>query len=133
MENDDWKKVYDRYYTPEEQQVWAAAKEKMETGFDHKAYIQMWADLAARIEAAFPLDPASPKAQEFLAEWNKLLEPFAEAATPNVLEGASRIWGNIKDWEGEVNQPISSRIVKFMSDVRAKKLFKRGKSHGLCE
>jgi len=119
MEIDDWKKIYDRYYTPEEQREWAAAKKNMDAEFDYEAYNQAWADVAARIEKALPLDPASAKAQEFLAEWTKLLEPLAKIATPEMMEGASRFWRNIDDWHGEVEQPVSPRVVKFITAVKA--------------
>jgi DNA-binding transcriptional MerR regulator len=119
MQDEQWKKVLDRYYTPEEQEHWR--KHKQETaamaGFDQAAYTKAWEDLNARIEAALPLDPASDEAQGFVTEWNRLLEPFMKTATPEMMEGAGRIWSNIDEWEGEVKSPISPKVVKFISEA----------------
>lgn len=119
MQEEQWKKVLDRYYTPEEQERWR--KHKQETaemaGFDQAVYSKAWEDLNRRIEAALPLDPASDEAQGFVAEWNALLEPFMRTATPEMLKGAGRIWSNIEEWEGEAKSPISSKVVKFIREA----------------
>ena len=119
MEQNSWNKIYNRYYTPQEQKEWAKTKEKMCADFDQEAYNQAWADLAGRIEKSLPLDPASKKAQAFLQEWNTLLEPFAKIATPEMMEGASRFWRNIDDWYGEVEQPVTPKVVKFITAAKA--------------
>lgn len=122
MEEDKWKKVLDRYYTPEEQAHWKAEKEKSAAmaGCDQAAYTKAWEDLASRIERALPLDPASEKAKGFVAEWNKLLEPFMKAATPQMKEGAARMWSKVEEWEGEVKSPISSKVAAFMREAMAR-------------
>lgn len=119
MQDEQWKKVLDRYYTPEEQAHWRKHKEETAAmeGFDQAAYTKAWEELNARIEAALPLDPSSDKAQGFVAEWNKLLEPFMKMATPEMMKGAGRIWSNIDEWEGEVKSPISSKVVKFIGEA----------------
>src|ERR1700710_2751191 len=76
MEHENWKKVTDRYFSPEEQARWAERKAEMPAGFDQEAYSRQWAELSARIEAALPLDPAGTEAQAFLDDWQKLLAPF---------------------------------------------------------
>ena len=86
-------------------------------GFDQAAYTKAWEDLNARIEAALPLDPASDKAQGFVAEWNTLIEPFMKMATPEMKKGAGNLWSRIDEWEGEVKSPISSKVFKFMQEA----------------
>lgn len=119
MQEDQWRNVLDRYYTPEEQAHWRKKKQEMAgaAGFDQEAYAKAWEDLNRRIEAALPLDPASDKAQGFVAEWNTLLEPFMKMATPEMKKGAGRLWSRIEEWEGEVKSPISSRAVNFIREA----------------
>ncbi len=78
MQEEAWKQFYEKHFTPEEIDQWKAIKEKV-AGGDFEGYRAKWDDLFRRIEAALPMDPASSKAQAFLAEWNALLKPFAEA------------------------------------------------------
>jgi DNA-binding transcriptional MerR regulator len=117
MEHEQWKKVLDRYYTPEEQERWRKVKESAFKGFDQAAYNKAWKDLSDRIEKALPMDPASEKAQAFVKEWNKLLEPFMKVATPEMKAGAKGFWSRIDEWEGEVKSPISSKVAKFMGEA----------------
>jgi DNA-binding transcriptional MerR regulator len=78
MQEEAWKQFIGKHYTPEEIDQWKAAKEQA-VGGDFEGYKAKMGDLFRRIEAALPMDPASSKAQAFLAEWNALLKPFAEA------------------------------------------------------
>lgn len=110
-----WQRIYDRYYTKEEQEHWKAAKEKLAADFNQDAYTQQWRDLSRRIEAALPLDPASAEAQAFLAEWNALLEPFKAMADAQMQAGAANLWAHLDEWEGEVDSPISKRVWEFMA------------------
>ena len=119
IEQNSWKKIYNRYYTLEEQEKWAQAKGKMCEAIDIEEYNQRWTDLAMRIGKALPLDPASEKAQNFLQEWNKLLEPLETILSPNMMEGASRLWRNIDDWYGQVDQPFTPRMIKFITAAKA--------------
>ena len=120
MEHEQWKKVMDRYYSPEEQAEWRAKKEAMAAagGFDPAGYEKAWADLSARIQSALPLDPGSDQARGFIAEWDKLLEPFMKVATSAMLEGANRLWANVEQWEGEAKSPIPGAVWKFMAEAR---------------
>lgn len=119
MQDQQWKKALDRYYTPEEQAHWREQKLKMAKagGFDQAAYTKAWEDLSRRIAAALPLDPASEKAQGFVAEWNKLLEPFMKIATPEMTKGAANLWSRIDEWEGDVKSPISSKVMTFIREA----------------
>ncbi|MFZ5618367.1 MAG: MerR family transcriptional regulator [Pseudomonadota bacterium] len=119
MEEKQWKKVLDRYYTPEEQAHWREKKVDLAkaAGFDQAAYTKAWEDLSARIEAALPLDPASDKAQGFVEEWNKLLEPFMKIASPEMMKGAANMWSRIEEWEGDVKSPVSSKAAAFIREA----------------
>ena len=119
MEEQKWKKVLDRYYTPEEQAHWKKRKEVTADlmGLDQASYTRSWEDLTARIEASLPLDPACEKAQQFVAEWNRLLEPFMKIATPEMQKGAAAMWSRIDEWEGEVQSPVSSRAAHFIREA----------------
>jgi len=116
MEHENWKKVLDRYYSPEEQAHWA---ERMPAGFDQQDYSRQWAELSARIEAALPLDPASAQAQAFLDEWKALLEPFTAVATPEMLAGATNLYNRMDEWKGEQKPPFSMDVWKFIQEVGA--------------
>ena len=82
MEHENWKKVADRYFTPEEQARWAETMKDGPADFDQEAYSRQWSDLSARIAAALPLDPVGPEARAFYDEWQALLAPFTAVATP---------------------------------------------------
>jgi len=111
MEHENWKKVLDRYYSPEEQAHWA---ERMPAGFDQQDYSQKWAELSARIEAALPLDPASAQAQVFLDEWKALLEPFTAVATPEMLAGATNLYNRMDGWKDQQQPAFSMEVWQFI-------------------
>ena len=119
VEQHQWKNVLDRYYTPEQQAHWREKKEAMAkaAGLDQESYLNSWQDLSSRIEAALPLDPASEKAQAFVAEWNTLLEPFIKIASPEMMTGAKNMWSRIDEWEGDVKSPISSKVAAFIREA----------------
>src|SRR3954447_24824613 len=55
MEAQDWKKVTDRYFSPEEQARWAdRMKEVPPQDFDQVEYSRKWKDLGDRVQAAIP-------------------------------------------------------------------------------
>lgn len=112
-----WKAVIDRYYSPEEQADWLAnvkpeIESLMTTGYDAK-----WRDLASRIEAALPLDPASGPALGYVREWYALLEPFSRVATPEMWEGTRDFYNKLPEWEQEVEPAFSSRVWQFIREA----------------
>jgi DNA-binding transcriptional MerR regulator len=118
MTDEQWKKVVDRYYTPEEQAAWREKKMDAFQGFDQASYAKAWEDLSARIEKALPLDPKGEAAQGFLAEWNKLLEPFMKVATPEMAKGAANVWNRMDEWQGDMKSPIAPSVWKFMIEAQ---------------
>ncbi len=113
-EADQWKKVIDRYYTPEDQQRWAKAKGAMPENFDNTAYQAAWTDLGGRIEADLPMDPASAKAKAYLAEWNALLAPFNMAADARMKTETVTLYDKIDEWKGDMKPPFSSAVWAFI-------------------
>jgi DNA-binding transcriptional MerR regulator len=114
METDSWKKVADRYYTPEEQAHWAERMSALPGDFDPQAYNAQWKELGARIEAALPLDPASGEAQAFLDEWKALLKPFTDVASPEMLQGATNLYNRMDEWRGDHTPPFSKAVWEFI-------------------
>ena len=112
MENEKWRELAERHATPDELAEWRDNPPPQ--GFDQESYSRQWQELGARIEAALPLDPASPEAQAFLGEWQALLKPFLDAATPAMKEGAQRFWQQRAAWEGEVKAPFSAEVQRFI-------------------
>ncbi len=110
-----WQKVYDRYYSPEEQAEWVALKQRAFAGLDMDAYAADWKQLTDRIEAALPLDPASPAAQAFVAEWRALMAPFLREAAPKLAVGATNLYDHIDEWSGTVEPPFSKQVWEFIT------------------
>lgn len=117
MSDKAWQKVFDKFYTPKEQEVWKEAKGRMPTGFDQAEYERKWKDLGSRIEAALPLDPKSEKGAAFLAEWQALLEPFTTVANDQMTAGAANLWDNMDSWPDGVESPFSKQVWEFIKSA----------------
>lgn len=114
MEEENWKKVADRYFSPEEQAHWAERMTDMPGGFDQQAYNRQWAELGTRIAAALPLDPAGAEAQDFYDEWQALLAPFTRVATPEMTAGAANLYNRMEEWQGDQKPPFSMEVWQFI-------------------
>jgi DNA-binding transcriptional MerR regulator len=114
MEHENWKKVADRYFTPEEQARWAERMADVPAGFDHDAYNRQWAELGTRIAAALPLDPAGAEAQALYDEWQALLAPFKAVATSEMMAGASALYSRMDEWRGDQQPPFSMDVWQFI-------------------
>src|SRR3954452_24184512 len=99
MEPQDWKKVTDRYFSPEEQKRWAETMKDAPAEFDQAEYSRKWQDLGDRVEAAIPSGPDSPEAQALYDEWQALLAPFTAVATPEMMAGATKLYERMGEWE----------------------------------
>lgn len=117
MDEENWKKVADKYWTEEAKADFAANPPP--SGFSQKAYSAKWTDLAARIEASLPLDPTSEKAKAFYREWQELLAPFKSVATPAMMQSVSRMYDHIDEWKGDRQPPFSSAVWTFIKSVGA--------------
>lgn len=120
MQSDDWKKVTDRYFSPEERAHWA--EHPPQQGFDQAEYSRKWAELGKRVEAAIPGGPDSPEAQAVFDEWQELLAPFAAAATPQMMQGATRLYERMDEWHGDApNAPFTPEAFRFIQDIGRKR------------
>lgn len=119
MAAENWKNVTDRYFSEAEKEEWASRMPAMPEGFDMEAYNRQWTDLAARIEAALPLDPKSAEARAYYDEWQALLAPFKAVATPNMMAGATNLYNRMDEWKDEQKPPFSMDVWKFIQEVGA--------------
>lgn len=114
METQNWQRVIDRYFTPEQQAEFAARKQAMPEAHDPQAYMAQWQALTDRIQAALPLDPAGSTAQAFYDEWQALLAPFKAVATPQMLQGTARFYDRMPEWQGDAKPPFSGEVWALM-------------------
>ena len=119
MQHENWQAVGDRYLSDEAKADFAATAPAMCAVSDQTDYAAKWADLAARIEAALPLDPAGPVARALYDEWQALLAPFKAIATPAMMQGVSAMYQDIDSWKGEQKPPFSSAGWAFIQAVAA--------------
>lgn len=113
VSEEKWQKVWDKFYTPEEQERWKAAKMKLseETVRDHE---QKWPALLARTEALVGTDPAAPEAQAIVKEWNALTQAIYDI-DPVLTESASKLYDNMDDWpEDGPEPPFSTEVWAFV-------------------
>ncbi len=123
MSNDQqaWKGVIDKYYTPKQQAEWQASMDGFEeqSGFDGEAYQEKWRELGDRVTAALPLDPASDAALGLVREWMSLLEPFTKVATPQMWNGTFAMYQDMPSWEGQADPGFSADVWGFIRDATA--------------
>lgn len=115
MKAQDWKKVTDRYFLPEEQAHWA--DHPPQAGFDQAEYSRKWADLGKRVEAAIPRGADSPEAQALYDEWQELLAPFKMVASPQMMEGATKLYEKMGEWQSDVPAPFTADAFRFIQEV----------------
>ncbi len=118
MDEAAWKRVADRYYTPEEQAHWAEKmKAAVPAGFDQAAYSAQWADLGSRIAADLPVDPRSDKARAYLAEWNALLTPFNMVADDRMKTQTVSMYEHMDEWAHEGSPGFTKAVWDFIKSV----------------
>lgn len=114
-----WRDVYERYFSAAEEDKWGKVREDIFRDVDPEAYEQAWGALARKIAAALPLDPKTARAQIFLEEWEKLLEPLVKVTSPEMMENLSKFWRDIEHWKDDVDQPVSPSVIKFIMAAKA--------------
>ncbi len=118
MEAEDWKRVADRYLTPEQKAEFAQSMAKVPADFDYESYNRRWADLGKRVAAVIPSGPDSPEAQVLYDEWQALLAPFRAVATPGMMKGVSNFWTRMNEWQGEMpNAPFTPEAFRFIQEI----------------
>ncbi len=110
----DWKKVADRYFSPEEQGRWRDKLAALPTDFGGAAYQAKWADLGSRIGGDLPMDPAGAKAQAYLAEWNELLKPFNMAADARMKTETVALYDRMDEWSGDASPGFTKAVWDFI-------------------
>lgn len=113
MSKEKWSKIQKRYMNESQLKAFEQVQAKLPADFDQEAHARKWKDLDRRIVTALPMDPASPKAQAFLDEWQAMIQPFLNVATPEMLDGVSSMNEHIEDWQGEVDAPFSAEAYRF--------------------
>ena len=116
MNDTKWQSVVDDYFTPDQQERFRAT---MPQGFDQQEYAARWHDLGGRIEAALPLDPASPEAQALLDEWSALLKPFTDAAPAEMQAGVARMYEDRPNWKVQPDMGFGPEVWTFIRAASA--------------
>ena len=83
----------------------------------HEAYNRQWKALGDKVAAAIPLGPGSPEAQKLYDEWQQLLAPFRAMATPEMMQGATKLYERMGEWEDKVQAPFSSEVFAFIQEI----------------
>ena len=116
MTKDQWDKVTDRYFTPEQKAEFAAHPPAGD--FDQADYSAQWAALGKRVAAAIPLGPDSAEAQALYDEWQALLTPFTQAATPAMMSGVTSFYEKMDEWQGDMpGAPFTADTFKFIQEI----------------
>lgn len=113
MTQEKWSQIQRRYMSDEQLDAFNEAQARLPQDFDQEAYSAKWKNLDRRIVAALPMDPASPQAQAFLEEWDALIQPFLEVATPEMLEGVKNLNEHIEEWQNNADPGFSAEAFRF--------------------
>jgi DNA-binding transcriptional MerR regulator len=108
-----WIEVQKRYMTPEQFDAVAQARTNMPADFDQQANDAKFHALLQRIKDALPMDAASPKAQAFHDEWQALIQPFLDAASPAAREGLRNFYAHVEDWYQEIGPGFIIEAFRF--------------------
>ena len=118
MEVEDWKKVTDRYFSPDQKAEFAERMKGAPAEFDQVEYSRKWKDLGSRVQAAIPSGPDSAEAQALYDEWQALLAPFKAVATPEMMQGATKFYERMDEWHGDLPQaPFTPETFRFIQEI----------------
>lgn len=113
MDEDKWKKVWDKFYTEDEQERWRKAKEAVPEDIQ-KACEAKWPQLIARTEALIGTDPASDEAQQIVKEWNALTQVIYDI-DPTLTASAGRMYDKMDEWPDDAPAaPFSPEVWEFV-------------------
>ncbi len=116
-EAQQWQAVTERYMSAEAKADFARTMPQMGDTADSRAIGEAWKDLGSRIKAAMPMDPTSEQAADFVREWCKLLEPFAQVATPAMWQGSQNMYSHMSEWEGQADPGFDASVVAFIQQA----------------
>lgn len=118
VSEDKWQKVWDKFYTEEEQNRWAAAKMAVPEEVI-KEHERAWPALLARTEKLIGTDPASQEAQAVVKEWNALTQVIYEI-DPALAGSTAKMYDNLDDWpEDGPEPPFSKEVWAFIQAAEA--------------
>jgi len=113
MAQEKWQKVWDKFYTKEEKERWAAAKGAVPEDVV-KEHENAWPELLARTEKLVGGDPASDEAQSILKEWNAMTQVVYDI-DPALTRSAAKLYDNMDDWpEDGPEKPFSNEVWAFV-------------------
>ncbi len=118
MSEEKWQKVWDKYYTDDEQERWAAAKDAVPEDIQRECEAK-WPVLIARTEALVGTDPASQEAQAVLKEWNAMTQMIYDI-DPTLTQSAARMYDDMDNWPEDGPQaPFSQEVWAFIKAAEA--------------
>ena len=122
MSKEQWDRVSDRFFTPEQKADFAESMQRVPAGFDHAEYNRKWKDLGDRVQAAIPGGPDTPEAQALYDEWQELLAPFKAVATPEMMKGVSTMYERMGEWKSEVpSAPFTPEAYQFIREIGSRR------------
>ena len=113
-----WQKVYDKFYTKEEQQAWIDLKEGWSED-DISEAEQRWPSLIARVEqlVAAGTPPSSDAAREVIEEW-RALTVFLTRDNPELAQSTGRMYDHLDDWPKDGPEPpFSSGVWAYIKEA----------------
>lgn len=116
MTEDAWKQVWDKYYTPEEQERWRTAKLQFSAA-DRVETERAWSDLVGRIDAAIAngVDPCTARGAALAAEWRDLQQPLIDKIGGLTWNSSARMFQDIDTWQTDaVKSPFSAEVYRFI-------------------
>jgi len=118
MDEAKWQKVWDKFYTDDEQKRWEAAKKAVPEDVI-KAHEQAWPALLARTEELVGTDPAAPAAQAVVKEWNALTQVIYDI-DPLLAGSSAKLYDNLDNWpEDGPEPPFSKEVWAFIKAAEA--------------
>ncbi|MCK0069974.1 MerR family transcriptional regulator [Kordiimonas laminariae] len=113
MSEEKWQKVWDKFYSPEDNVKWAKAKAAIPDDVI-TANERAWPDLLARTEKLVGTDPASPEAQAIVKEWNAMTQAIYDV-DPSLMGKAAQMYDNMDDWPKDgPEKPFSNEVWAFV-------------------
>ncbi len=118
MSEEKWQKVWDKFYTDEEQERWKSAKMKLSDDVIRE-HERKWPALLARTEELVGTDPAAPEAQAIVKEWNAMTQAIYDI-DPVLTESAGKLYDNMDDWPADGPEPpFSKEVWAFIKEADA--------------
>lgn len=115
MTSSQWHKVFDQFYTPEEQARWREINRAFPEDVRRNAEIK-WVDLITRAEALVGTDPGSNAAQKLVQEWWAMLKPVHDM-DPELYQSTGRVYDRMEEWPEGTRAPFSKACWQFMKEA----------------